>query len=51
MAAERSGGSPVKNNTQNVSRRSAASRAVIRKLDAAVDDFVRRTRFFHVAKK
>ncbi|HEY1502828.1 MAG TPA: iron-containing redox enzyme family protein [Stellaceae bacterium] len=37
----------MKNNTQNVSRRSAASRAVIRKLDAAVDDFVRRTRFFH----
>ncbi len=26
---------------------SAASRAVIRKLDEAVDDFVRRTRFFH----
>jgi pyrroloquinoline quinone (PQQ) biosynthesis protein C len=31
---------------KNEARPSAASRAVIRKLDAAVDDFVRRTRFF-----
>jgi pyrroloquinoline quinone (PQQ) biosynthesis protein C len=36
----------LKNNTPNETRPSAASRAVIRKLDAAVDDFVRRTRFF-----
>jgi pyrroloquinoline quinone (PQQ) biosynthesis protein C len=37
----------MKKDTSNETRSSAASRAVIRKLDAAVDDFVRRTRFFH----